>query len=265
MKKTYLMLITIACSLLAMVSCGHSPEKISKKEIIKEANRILKNSATYFVSDEIEIGTYECNDESEREFLRKLEAAGLITYNVERIAWWEKSFRSETKTYLETEYYWGYSYQVPKSYKQKKAVYNFEDHYIVTVALTEKGQKYVVNEIPKPINEDELKQPEIDPASYAWFGKDLSENWDEIKNPFIKEEAPKDISEEASTPVEKVKEESKNETKSEQAPKTPKSEQIERIDSKQYDKYKAFKNDIKKVRIKLFEIEACDARNIRII
>ena len=173
MKKSYLMLLVCACALSVMMSCGHSPEEISKREIVKEVNKILKNSATYFVSDVIKVGTYECNDESEREILRKLEAAGLITYDVKRIAWWEKSFKNETKTYYETEYYWGWAYQVPKSYKQKKAVYDFNDHYIVTVTLTENGQKYVINETPKPIDDDELEQPEIDLSSYDWIGKDL--------------------------------------------------------------------------------------------
>ena len=260
MKKSYLMLIAIACTLSAMVSCGHSPEKISKREIIKEANKILKNSTTYFVTDEIKVGTYECNDDSERELLRKLEAAGLITYDVERIAWWEKSFNKETKTYYETEYYWGWAYQIPKSYTQKKAVYNFEDHYIVTVALTEMGQKYVVDERPKPINDDELEQPEIDTSAYAWYGKDLSENWDEIENPFIKKETPKNTITEAVAPAEEIK----KETKSEQAKSATKGDGIERIESKQYEKYKVFRENIKKVNIKLFEIEACDARYIRI-
>lgn len=257
MKKSYLMLLVCACALSVMMSCGHSPEEISKREIVKEVNKILKNSATYFVSDVIKVGTYECNDESEREILRKLEAAGLITYDVKRIAWWEKSFKNETKTYYETEYYWGWAYQVPKSYKQKKAVYDFNDHYIVTVTLTENGQKYVINETPKPIDDDELEQPEIDLSSYDWIGKDLSENWDEIENPFIKKETLKDTTTETKTPT-------KEETKSSQAKSTQKSDGIERIDSKQYDKYKAFSDDIKKVKIKLFEIEACDARYIRI-
>ena len=106
MKRFHLMLIAIACIMSAMVSCGHSPEKISKREIIKETNRILKNSTTYFVSTEIEIGTYECNDDYERQILRKLEAANLITYDVERIAWWEKSFKTETTLmYLPDEKY----------------------------------------------------------------------------------------------------------------------------------------------------------------
>ena len=160
MKKTILAAIAVAAGL--MCSCSDNT-KLSPSAIAKQAEKELENEALNVICTNFQVGTYECNDAGTRLKLAQMKAAKLIDYTVTRYAWWEKSRR------------W-YSW-----------TYDFRDHYIVTVSLTSKGERLVLEETPEPVEkkDKDLECAEFDASNYSWGKKDLSESWPVIPNPFI--------------------------------------------------------------------------------
>ena len=113
MKRFYLFgAVTLASVSMLLTSCGNSePKPLSTKDIVKEVNQKLVDDAKAELFTEVAVGTYECNDPMSRQFLAKLEVAGLIEYDVTRYAWWEKSKKSYKKAYTVTRGYGWWSYQ----------------------------------------------------------------------------------------------------------------------------------------------------------
>lgn len=255
MKKTFLIIMTAA---LMISSCGNSPESISERTIIKQINQGLYEEAANKLYAPIRTGIYECNDAASRLQLRKLAAAGIITYSVDRYCWWEKSKKNVKKAYTVTRGTW-YSYQTTEYKWVKTDAYDFCDHYVVSVALTKKGEKMAVDELPQPVEKEDkdMKQPIVDESKYAWNQADISENWPEVPNPFIE---PTENAEKGSNQVENrliVNKEKEKEAE-------PKRDEITRIDSLQFMAYSqlAFTETTKY--LKTASIRAYKARNIQI-
>ena len=153
-------------------------------------------------------------------------AAGLITYKATRYAWWEKSKANERKAVTVTKSLFGYYTYKDTEYRTVKTdKYEFCDHYVVDIALTEKGKK-LLTEYPDAVhNQDKEVQYDTDledPSEYIWNKVDLSEVWPEIENPFIekKKETPKSDESKVTTQEREVK--------------PIEAEKITRIDSLQY-------------------------------
>ena len=116
----------------------------------------------------LQTGYFECNEKSTRITLAKLAAAGVIEYKVERFAWWKKHLYAGNSY---GSYYGGESYK-------------FEEHFMVSVQLTEEGKKLVVDSIPTPekLEDEALAMPDVD--STAWPEKNyVVENWPVIPCP----------------------------------------------------------------------------------
>ena len=195
--KPISILLMVGGALLAISCSRPSSDSISEKFIVKQANKQLEMNVENCDYGYITVGEYECNDDSDREELRMLEAAGLITYDVVRYAWWEKTLVNRKEPHNVDYYYtWSGAYAYTKTeYRTvKKTDYNFFDHYIVKVALTDKGEKYVVEDIPDPVEDidEDMVEKEVDPSTYAWNQADLSEEWPYISNPFIVVKEPAD-------------------------------------------------------------------------
>lgn len=253
MKKA---LIIISSTAAILTACGQVPSTISERCILKEVNHELVNQAVHQHFVTVKTGVYDCPDEAERENLRKLAAAGLVTYNVERYAWWEKSKKTVKKAYTVTKNgFWG-SYRDTEYKWAKTDVYDFCDHYVVTVELTSKGERLSVTSLPEPIDADDrdLKAPNIDESKYAWNRKDISESWPRIPNPFIEEKSQDDsmVNHQKSVGL-------KDEKKAEQSGTI-----IERIDSLQYAAFKALALNEDMRIIKAGSIKAIKARNIQV-
>lgn len=256
MRHLTKILLAVLC-LAAAASCSPCNESnITESKILSLYNEQMHLDMTDVRVYALQTGTYECSDASAREALRRMEAAGLITYDVTRLAWWEKSIQSVKEYYDAPEYYYGYYIgTTTKSRKVKKPVYEFEDHYIVKVALTKKG-KSLVTEL-KPVEEPEdkdMKQPDIDPSKYAWNKADLTENWPDIPNPFVEAQA--------STPS-KTQDVKDNHPQDE--PYVPVKDNVERIDSLQYQAYQKFSPEFETVTVKAYRMKATKARNIRLL
>lgn len=256
MKKS--LLFATAILFVAMFwGCAPSPDTISESTILKQFNQEIEYDAVSEQYATIKIGTFDCPDYNYRLKLRQLEAAELITYDVERYAWWEHTVKNVRESYRVQRYTWYYSYYDTEYRTVKKDDYNFEDHYVVTIALTSKGQKIAVEDLSsEAIEEDEdLVDPEIDPSKYAWNKVDLTEEWPYIANPFLKPEK------EEVEPKAKTQDENKEEEK---PAKKENKEKIERIDSMQYEKFNQLYLDSAPAILKAGEIEGIKARNIQI-
>ncbi len=256
MKKLYLFSAIALFAGATLVGCNPSPDSISEREILSQFNNELEADAENVSYVQIATGTYDCPNDSYRLKLRQLECAKLITYDVERYAWWERSYENVRESYrVQRNYYW-YSYYDTEYRTVKKTNYEFEDHYVVTVALTDKGKKLAVEDLPEPtIEEDtDLKNPEIDPMKYAWNKADLTEEWPYIANPFIEPEEPA---------AEEPEESEQQEVKEEQATK-PANDKVDRIDSLQYEKFIQLEMSPESKILKAAEIKAIKARNIQI-
>lgn len=121
--KTMLMGVVVLC-VSAMFSCNNSDNSYIKIKDVKSAVEkldALQDSANVV---SLKVGYYEENDADDRFKLRQLAANEMITYKAEQI-----------NEYTNT--WWG-----PR----------VNEHVFVTVALTEKGNKYVVTE---PIKSEE--------------------------------------------------------------------------------------------------------------
>ena len=263
--KPISILLMVGGALLAISCSRPSSDSISEKFIVKQANKQLEMNVENCDYGYITVGEYECNDDSDREELRMLEAAGLITYDVVRYAWWEKTLVNRKEPHNVDYYYtWSGAYAYTKTeYRTvKKTDYNFFDHYIVKVALTDKGEKYVVEDIPDPVEDidEDMVEKEVDPSTYAWNQADLSEEWPYISNPFIVVKEPADS--EASS---RSSSSSSSSRSSGSAGKPEPEDKTERIDSLQYKNYIAFSEDATQVIVKCWDVECFKARNIQII
>ena len=257
MKRTLLLFVIAGITGLA-VSCGSSPDQVSASRIVRQFNNYLKESAQDKSFVQVPVGKYELNDDDDRLQLRMLQAAGLITYKASRYPWWEKSVRYTRKPYQVTRYFYGYTYTDEEYRWVSEDVYTFEDHYIVQVALTQKGESLVVDSMPEPIEkkDKDLINKEVDPNKYAWNKVDLTEKWDVIENPFL----PKETAKKAENTVEETH--SSTTEKSQTA--NGQKDETERIDKKMYEAYKALSLDSHYVIMKGSGLKAVKARNIQI-
>lgn len=146
MKTLFKSIAVLAC--ICAVSCTSQDklhESTIKDLVTEELNK--KNLLNQYAT--IEVGYYEENDEDERYVLRKLAAAGVITYKVERI---------EAKVKVRDGYTYDYNtYRVVDKYK---TVTRYK--YFVETALTAKGDSLAVAYIPRYEEEPDeyLQYPE---------------------------------------------------------------------------------------------------------
>ncbi len=258
MKKNLLAIIgaVALCVILgiAMVSCSHSSDKITSRQITKLYNKQLKENAASQEFVDVITGYYETTPDM-RCMLKKLEAAGVITVSFERFAWWEKI--EGTKKVKQT--YYDFWYGASTRYVTKKVLdYVFEDHIMATVALTDAGKKLVVSKVPEPIEkvDKDMIQPKIDTSKCPELSVTCAEEWPEIKNPFIEK---KEDKKEA-----KPKEEKKEQT---EEPAKDDGVKVERRDNAQYLAYFEAQKKVTETHVMLkgCKVKALKARNIQIV
>ena len=138
---------------IASCSGGNSQElsaSTAKSLLQKEMKRMHADQDYAKVA----VGYYECNDDAVRLKLRKLAASEMVTYSCERI---QKPERVKKTRRVQRQGYF-YSYYDTESYWVNDTVTT----YFVTVALTEKGQKLVVDSIPDAEPTDDVKEMKLD-------------------------------------------------------------------------------------------------------
>lgn len=152
MKKMLSVLAFVAV-FLGLSSCTSYEPKLpaskAKSLLKKELARV---NASGYAS--IPIGYFECNDDETRYALRQLAACELITYSCERV---QKPERVKKTRRVKRMSYWS-SYYDTETYWVNDTV----TAYFVTTALTEKGQKLVVDSIPEVEPTDDIKDLRLD-------------------------------------------------------------------------------------------------------
>ena len=263
MKRFFVFSALALMAVAALFSCAPSPEKVSAGDIVAQFNKSLKDQAVNQKFVTIQVGKYELNSDAQRLVLRQLQAAGLVTYAVDRYPWWEKSLKHVKQSYTVSHYYWGYDYPETKYRWVTKNVYNFEDHYIVTVGLTNKGKSLVVKNVPEPVEkvDPDLVQPEVDKSKYAWNKVDLTESWPEIHNPFLELGETQESNEpKASTRPSRSSGGSNDLDEGSEEPE----DKTERIVEQRYRDYNSLNLFSETVVLKGYTVKAVKARNIQI-
>lgn len=152
---------------LKKASSTYLPESTIHKIVTEELEK--ENLLTRYTP--FKVGYYEENDEDDRYELRKLAAAGVITYDVKRIEEkvrvWD-GYEMDDRTYR-----WVDKYKTVSEYR-----------YFVTTELTDAGKKLMVYSIPRY---EEKPDKYLTPPPHQSFPEDTvsrKENWgDEVETP----------------------------------------------------------------------------------
>ena len=186
---------------------------------------------------------------------------------MERFAWWEKTvtYKKEIARY---DWYYGPTYK-----NVRKVSYDYNEHFMVDVQLTDEGKKWVVKGEPimKPSIDQDLVQPDSDLSSYPENQIDCVESWPEIPNPYLEPEPQPEVKPEAkpeAKPEPKPKTEPKDQSKTEPEPQ-PEQEDSTGPQVTVGDQCKAFeeanaKESHKTVYLFAFKKKAIKARNVQV-
>ncbi len=271
--------MVVACATLFMMSsCGDKSDKISSDEISdlfnKETER-LKIDKEYV---EIDTGYYELNCPESRLVLEKLASAGVITYNVERYAWWVEcmTIKYNTVVKIEDTYYEGENDVISSKEiygRDTVPVYTYEEHFMVDVRITEKYMKMIKDTTEVEEEDLDMVLPKYDPKDWPQDTLSLAENWPKIAEP--KEPEIPHVRKDVKRPPEKQTTEKneieKNERKYNDQPRDVKQSVqypiCKAMDEATEAKYNAAKKNENKTAVKLlaFSVKAVKARNIQII
>ncbi|MBR1414448.1 MAG: hypothetical protein IJ570_01105 [Prevotella sp.] len=183
MKKTFfsrltamaLPLLGMAMTMQVFTSCSQDPNKLPTGVVEDLVEELLEESGQEQSFVNIPVGTFELNDQHARAMLMKLQAAGVVNYKVDRYAWWNKTL--EIHNYY--QWYNSTHERIGNTY------YDFEEHFVVTVSLTEEAKKYQVDSIPQPKQkeDEDMKQPDVNPDQFPENNIRLTEEWPYIPNP----------------------------------------------------------------------------------
>lgn len=184
MKTRYSLLIVMAISFL-VASCGGdnlTPQKITKLYNDKAAELCLDKVYTT-----IDTGYYELNNWQKRYELQQLAHAGVIDYEVERFAWFNKCTDIRNTVVKVIHYYCldsGDESGKKKVYGKGEVIsYEYEEHFMVKVKIKSKYQSMVVDALPTPAGDKDLAYPEFIPTDEDLL--DNNEDWPELVAPTI--------------------------------------------------------------------------------
>lgn len=236
--KKYFSVLLACIAMVCFISCSDDPNSLSASQAKKLFKKECSQKKQLEVGYNLQTGYYECNDDALRYQLRQLQANDIITYSCEKVQKIERVQKSRRVqrnngwwSYWDTEYYWTNDTTIT---------------YFVTVGLTDKGKKLVMEdeEIDPTDDEKDLdvdepdvtKYPEYD-ISYEEFPevvRDVAEAVEEVVDTFAAEPPAYDYDE----PAEETT--------------------LERSD---YDKAKG-KETIDEVRLLAYVLDIVKARNI---
>lgn len=187
--KARFLLVTTAIAMM-MVSCGVDNTKIDSKAVNKLYNDKLAELCMDKVYTTIDTGYYELNDEYARYQLQQLAHAGVIEYNVERFAWFNKCTDIANTVTKVIEFYCednGDLSHRQNVYGRGEVIsYNLEEHYMVDVRIKRKYKSMLVDALPEPNIEDkDLAAPIYDYKAFPEDNLANNEAWPEMVAPKI--------------------------------------------------------------------------------
>ena len=250
MKKHFYLLMALV-AMLCMVSCSESSDSLSdstaKSLVKKELQRLNRLEGSFAV----QTGYYECNDDHQRYLYRQLAANELITYKCDKV---KKMERVQKTRKVTRRGFWGYAYTDTERYWVNEEVTT----YFVTIELTDKGKKLIVEEkeIQPTDDEKELKlDMEVDNSKFPESKVQVDEFAEPAPAP-----APEPVVEEA-TDVDTVAVDSVAEVVDVVEQPEPKPTAKDKKKS-EYDLAKE-KENFEVVMLKAYEIKLIKARNIK--
>lgn len=223
MKAKKLFGILLPCVCLSLASCSSEMKPLTESDVVNSVEEFHKFDMKNYSVASVVTGYYELNSEVARLELRKMQAAGLINYKVEY-------YEEEVKRYY-------YTYK--------------EEHYVVSVSLTEEGKKYEISE-----------------EDYEKMQKEMVENLvdDELKGKNDDKEYPEDnVGPEviSNLPAKKDTSAASSNTGTTTAKSSVSSTSTNaNMEMSAYDRVKAKFNE-KKVYVKLFKYDVVKARKVR--
>ena len=272
--------MVVACAtLFVMSSCGDKSDKISSDEISDLFNKETESLKIDKEYVEIDTGYYELNCPEARLVLEKLASAGVITYNVERFAWWEECMTIKQWTIVKVEdtYYEGEDYLLSSRDiygKDTVPEYTYHEHFMVDVRIAEKYKNMIKDTTVVVEEYADMVMPKYDPKNWPQDTLLTTENWPVLTEP--KAPQPPHVRKEIKRPPEApvVKKEEKEEKRQERVD-TPKQDVntpvrypiCNAMDKATEEKFITAKSKESKASVKLlaFAIKAVKARNIQII
>lgn len=239
MKTFFKTLALIAC--ICAVACSEEEGRLPKSTVKNLVTEELRKDNILNQYETINVGYYEENNRETRLKLRKLAAAGMITYDVER-------FRTSAR--------------VKDGYTFDYDSYTFEDNYktvtryrhFVNVALTNDGMKYVVSQIPK------YKEPQ-DPYLAPLAEKEYPE--DAVKSKEVFDENGKGVFTLVEEEEPKEKAEKKDKKKEDSKPTKKQNTSDDQENKSDLQKAKERENKVEKY-VKTQSLKVTDVRNILI-
>jgi hypothetical protein len=178
--------VGLALLAVMIVGCSNNPDKLSSGTIEDLVEELLEESGQEQSFVQVQTGMYELNSQQDRAQLMRLEAAGVINYDVKRYAWWNKILSVSSS----------WSWNDHSGFQRERignTYYEFEEHFVVTVSLTDAGRKCQVDSIPQPKvkEDDDMKQPDVDFSTFPENQISLTEEWPYIPNPEAPQKADK--------------------------------------------------------------------------
>ncbi|MCR4664106.1 MAG: hypothetical protein K5660_01920 [Paludibacteraceae bacterium] len=268
MKVRYLIVTTVIA--MMMVSCGVDNTKIDPKAVNKLYNEKLAELCMDKVYTTIDTGYYELNDAEARYKLQQLAHAGVIEYNVERFAWFNKCTDIKYTVIKKIDYYCkdngDYIDRKDVYGKGEEISYDLEEHYMVDVRISSKYKSMLVDALPEPNIEDlDMAAPLYDYEAFPEDNLQNNEAWPEMVAPKIPDPPVerKDIKckEKKETPKAQ-----KNTVQRKEVPHVEKKPRCVSIDMATTNRYKEAKNAEKhgNVLILAYEITAVKSRNLQV-
>ena len=280
MRKLYVLLIAATAAMLMMCSCSDKSNNITSKEICDSFNKKAEQLKIEKEYVPIDTGYYEEPNLETRITLEKLAAAGVITYSVERFAWWTECMTIKYKVVREIEdtYYEGendvlWSKDIYGT--DTVPVYSYEEHFMVDVRITEKYMEMIKDTV-SPKGDLDMICPDYSLTDWPQDTLKTAENWTVIPEPQapaiphvrkeIKKPEPKPVKQTAVKERE-VKNVERVEVVREPKPEPVKYPICKSMDEEMTKKYKEAKEKENKTTVLLFAYatKSVKARNIQIL
>lgn len=186
MKIRHYFFIALAVVTIALASCKTDPTQLTPQQITQLYNEKAAELCMDKVYTQIDTGYYELNDTDQRYVLQKLAHAGVIEYNVERFAWFNKCTDTKYTLLKKVQYYCQDSGDLDHEqnvYGRGEVIsYELEEHFMVKVKIKSEYKSMLVDAIPEPSVEDK----DLEAPLYKEWEEDMlenNENWPEMIAP----------------------------------------------------------------------------------
>ena len=166
--KHFKLIMLGAIATLCLASCGSKDGVLSTGDIKGLTNDYLAENQTNVLVEDLKVGIFETRKFEEIDYYMKLAKLGVVTCDVQNYQWYTRVTKKKRHIDYITKYY----YKGTDEFAYEKAHFDdgpvvtdyiLENHYVLNVQLTKKGQSMVFS--PKVKVEEDV-QPAYDPEKF---------------------------------------------------------------------------------------------------